>query len=126
MKSERTYMKCNICGNLIGMIHSSGVTPVCCGEPMQHLVPNTTDAAQEKHVPVIHRNASSVTVKVGSTAHPMTPDHFIEWIALAQAGKTQRIALSPTDLPEATFSCDDGPVTVYAYCNLHGLWVSEQ
>lgn len=126
MKAERIYMKCNICGNLIGMIHSSGVTPVCCGQPMQHLAANTTDAAQEKHVPVIQRDGASVTVKVGSTAHPMAPEHFIEWIALAQENRTQRVALHPGDAPEAVFTCEDGPVTAYAYCNLHGLWVSEE
>ena len=126
MISERTYLKCNLCGNLIGVINDSGVVPECCGEPMQRLVPNTADAAQEKHVPVISRGESTVTVKVGSVAHPMMQKHFIEWIALAQGNRTQRVSLSPDDLPEAVFDCGSGPVTVYAYCNLHGLWASEQ
>lgn len=126
MKTERNYMKCSICGNLIGVIQDSGVVPVCCGTPMQHLSPNTTDAAQEKHVPVIERSGSAVTVKVGSAMHPMSPEHYIQWVALAQGNKTQRVALAPTDSPEVAFQCEAGPATVYAYCNLHGLWASEQ
>ena len=126
MKSKQVYMRCNLCGNFVELIHDSGVVPECCGEPMQQLVPNTVDAAHEKHLPVISRGESSVTVKVGSVAHPMTPEHYIQWITLVQGNQTQRVALSPSDLPEAVFNCESGPVTVYAYCNLHGLWVSEQ
>ena len=126
MKNERCYLKCEICGNLLGFISDSGVAPECCGQPMEVLEPNTVDAAHEKHLPVITREGDKVRVTVGSVAHPMTPEHLIEWIALAQGNWTQRVALSPTDKPEAEFCCQLGSVTVYAYCNLHGLWVSEQ
>ena len=126
MNAERIYRQCKLCGNLIGMIHDSGVVPECCGQPMELLVPNTVDAAKEKHVPVIIRDGATVTVKVGSTAHPMIPEHFIQWIALAQGSRTQRVALTPADLPEAVFACEPGPVTIYAYCNLHGLWMSKE
>lgn len=125
MKNERSYLICEICGNQIGFISDSGVVPECCGQPMSALEPNTVDAAQEKHLPVITREGDSVRVAVGSVPHPMTPEHSIEWIALAQDNWTQRVALSPTDKPEAVFACQPGAVTVYAYCNLHGLWVSE-
>ena len=126
MKFERTYMKCDTCGNLIGMINDSGVVLECCGKPMRHLTPNTVDAAREKHLPEIKRDANTVAVTVGSVKHPMTQEHHIEWIALVQGNQTQRIALSPSDQPEAVFACGSGSVVVYAYCNLHGLWVSEQ
>ena len=125
MNAERTYRKCDLCGNLIGMINDSGVVPVCCGQPMRLLKPNTVDASQEKHVPVIKREAGSVTVTIGAVVHPTTPEHYIEWIALAQGNRTHRVALHPGDAPEAVFDCEPGPVTTYAYCNLHGLWVSE-
>lgn len=126
MESKRTYMKCDICGNFVGMINDSGVVPECCGQPMRQLAPNTVDAAQEKHVPEIKRDGNTVTVTVGTVKHPMTPEHYIEWIALAQGNHTQRIALTPADQPEAVFNCKSGPIVVYAYCNLHELWVNEQ
>ena len=126
MGSKRSYMKCDICGNFVGMINDSGVVPECCGQPMRQLVPNTVDAAQEKHVPEIKRDGNTVTVSVGAVKHPMTPEHYIEWIALAQGNRTQRVALTPADQPEAIFNCEAGPVVVYAYCNLHGLWMNEQ
>jgi superoxide reductase len=95
---------------------------------MQLLVANTTDGAAEKHVPVIERNGDKVTVKVGSVAHPMLEEHYIQWIAVLQDGRLQRAALKPGDVPEAVFTltAPNAPVTAYEYCNLHGLWAAER
>lgn len=125
MKNQRQFYRCAICGNLIGMIEASGVTPFCCGQEMNELVPNTTDAAQEKHVPVGVREGNTLTVKVGSAPHPMTQEHHISWIAIAEGDHTQRMRLDPTGVPEAKFVVGDQPITLYAYCNLHGLWAAE-
>jgi superoxide reductase len=123
----KKFYRCNHCGNIFGVIKDAGVTPVCCGEPMEELVANTTDAAQEKHVPVIERDGVTVTVKVGSVPHPMLEEHFIQWIVINQGDLTQRKALKPGDAPEATFTVSDATakVTAYEYCNLHGLWTAE-
>lgn len=125
MKNERMFLRCNICGNIVGVINDSGVTPVCCGEDMEHLLPNTTDAAQEKHVPAARREGGRIYVDVGSAPHPMTPEHHIAWVAVACGGRTQRVALDHTGKPAADFCDEGGPCTVYAYCNLHGLWAAE-
>ena len=126
MKNDRMFLRCTMCGNLVGMVEDGGVTPVCCGKEMKALKPNTTDAAQEKHVPVAKREGDTLTVTVGSVPHPMTEEHHIAWIVVASGNLTQRIALSPTGAPEASF-CVKGtePVTIYEYCNLHGLWAAE-
>ncbi len=118
---------CKHCGNLVGMIHDSGVPLVCCGEPMKELVPNTTDAAGEKHLPVVKVEGSTVTVTVGSVAHPMTDAHLIQWVYLQTEKGGQRKTLTAADAPSVTFelSADDKPVAAYAYCNLHGLWKTD-
>jgi superoxide reductase len=123
----KKFYRCNHCGNIFGVIYDAGVTPVCCGEPMEELVANTTDAAQEKHVPVIEKNGTTVTVKVGSVPHPMLEEHFIQWIVINQGDLTQRKVLKPGEAPEATFTVPDAgaKVTAYEYCNLHGLWTAE-
>jgi superoxide reductase len=125
--SDKKFYKCNHCGNIFGVINDGRVVPICCGEPMAVLTANTTDAAQEKHVPVIERDGAKVTVKVGSVAHPMQDEHYIQWIAVSQGSVTQRAALTPASAPEATFTLADAtaPVKVYEYCNLHGLWSAE-
>lgn len=125
MKNQRSFLRCDHCGNIVGMIADSGVSIHCCGEPMRVLEPNTTDAAQEKHVPVISRGACEIIVDVGSAAHPMTKEHHIAWIAIAQGDCTQRVTLTPEGKPSASFCAGSEPVTVYAYCNLHGLWSAE-
>lgn len=121
------FYVCAHCGNIIAYAHASGVPVVCCGEKMQELVPNTVDAAKEKHVPVISVNGTVVTVSVGSVAHPMLPEHFIEWIALETKQGNQRKVLSAGMKPEAVFALAPGDeaVAAYAYCNLHGLWKAE-
>ena len=118
---------CNHCKNIIGKIHDSGVPVVCCGEKMDELVPNTTDAATEKHVPVIKVDGTSVTVTIGSTLHPMTEEHLIQWVYLETEEGGQRKNLKAGDKPELTFAITPGDrvKAAYAYCNLHGLWKAE-
>lgn len=124
MKAPVEFLKCEVCGNMVGLIKSGGGTLVCCGKPMTELKANTTEASVEKHIPVATRSDGKITVQVGSALHPMTPEHYIEWIALVSENGTERISLSPTDEPKAVF-CDKENAEVYAYCNLHGLWKAD-
>lgn len=119
----KRFFICKHCGNIIGLIHASGAPVSCCGEHMTELIPNTVDAAQEKHVPVITVDGNKVTVQVGSVEHPMLDSHYIQWIYLETKHGGQRKALKPGDKPVATFILeDDEPVAAFEYCNLHGLW----
>ena len=119
--------KCAHCGNIVEMVEDRGVNPVCCGELMQELVANTTDAAQEKHVPVIEQEGNKVVVKVGSVEHPMVDVLYIEWIILESEKGFQKVDLKPNQAPRAEFLLADGdkPVAAYEYCNLHGLWKAD-
>ncbi len=119
-----TFYKCELCGNIIRHINDSGVRCVCCGEEMQALVPNTTDAAGEKHVPVIKTDGQKVEVSVGSVEHPMLDNHYIEWIVLETKYGRQVKPLNPGDKPVAEFIMTDGDevIAAYEHCNLHGLW----
>lgn len=126
MKNQRQFYVCSVCGNIVGLIENGGGKLVCCGQPMERLVSSSVDAAQEKHVPALKRQGSTLTVEVGSVPHPMTEEHHISWIAVAQGGRTQRVALDKTGKPCAQFCVDHGSLTVYAYCNLHGLWESSE
>lgn len=121
---ELKFLKCEHCGNIVEMIEDKGVPVVCCGQRMTELVAGTSDGAREKHVPVYEVNGSTVLVKVGEVAHPMIPEHYIEWIVLQTKNGVQRRELKPGEKPEAIFSLCEGDevVAVYAYCNLHGLW----
>jgi len=114
--------KCNVCGNMVEVLHEGEGTLVCCDQPMQLMVENTVDAAKEKHVPVIEKVAGGYLVKVGSVEHPMIPAHYIEWIELAADGKTYRQFLKPGEKPEALFKTDAENVYAREYCNLHGVW----
>lgn len=125
MKNERKYYICSTCGNIVELIEDRGGTLVCCGKEMRHFVPNSVDAAQEKHVPTAKRQDGKLVVEVGSMPHPMTAEHHIAWIAVAQDNMTYRVMLDKTGQPSAEFYIGEGPLTVYAYCNLHGLWVAE-
>ena len=118
--------KCKKCGNMMAVIENHGCVPSCCGEPMELLKANTTDAAAEKHVPVVQADGATVTVKVGSAPHPMTEAHYITWIMINTEKGRQRKRLAPADAPEATFKLtdDDKLLSAEAYCNLHGLWSS--
>lgn len=115
--------KCNVCGNIVEVVHAGAGGLVCCGQPMTLMVENTTDAAREKHIPVLEETAKGAKIKVGTIAHPMEEKHFIEWIEVITDGKTARQSLKPGDSPEAVFAGEAGKITtVRAYCNLHGLW----
>ena len=114
--------KCEICGNMVEVLHTGAGELVCCGEPMKLLDENTVDAAKEKHVPVIEKSGNKVTVKVGSVAHPMEEKHYIEFIELMADGKVYRRFLKPGEKPEATFEVTAAQLTAREYCNLHGLW----
>ena len=119
------FYVCKRCGNIIVYMEASGAKVVCCGEQMQELVANTTDAAQEKHVPVVTRiDDCHIKVEVGSVAHPMLPEHHICFIYVETEKGGIRVDL--TDNPEAVICvCTDKPIAVYEYCNLHGLWKTE-
>jgi len=125
--ADTKFYVCRHCGNIIAKVKDSGVKVVCCGEEMQELVPNTVDAAKEKHVPVISVSGNIVTVEVGSVAHPMTEEHYIQWICLDTKDGRQRKVLQPGDAPKAQFALVDGDeaISAYAYCNLHGLWKAD-
>jgi superoxide reductase len=115
--------KCEVCGNIIEVLHAGAGELVCCGQPMKLFVENTVDAAKEKHVPVIEKSAEGIKVKVGSVNHPMEEKHYIEWIEVIAGGKSYRQFLKPGETPEAAFCVESGSVTaVREYCNLHGLW----
>lgn len=121
------FYVCKHCGNIVAYVEDKGVPLVCCGEKMSELVPGTTDAATEKHVPVITVDGNLVTVKVGEVEHPMLEEHHISWIALETKQGNQRKLLAVPGKPEATFALVDGDeaVAAYEYCNLHGLWKAE-
>ncbi|MBT3261210.1 desulfoferrodoxin [bacterium] len=114
--------KCTICGNIVEMVHASMGELVCCGQKMNLMQENTTDAAQEKHVPVIEKTAQGLKIKVGSTTHPMEEKHFIEWIELLANNQVYRKQLKPGNSPEAEFCITATSFNARAYCNLHGLW----
>jgi superoxide reductase len=118
---------CKHCGNIIAFAEDKGVPVVCCGEKMHKLEPGSVDAAVEKHVPVYTVEGNTVTVTVGSVTHPMTTEHLIDWIALETEQGTQIKHLTADSAPSVTFALADGDKVkkVYAYCNLHGLWVAE-
>lgn len=124
---EMKFYRCRICGKIVAMVNETPVPTICCGEAMQLLVPGTTDAAQEKHVPVVTKEGNKVTVKIGSVEHPMAEEHYIQWIALQTKNGNQRKILKPGDKPEAVFALmdDDEIVAVYEYCNLHSLWAAK-
>ncbi len=114
--------KCNICGNIVEVVHAGAGQLVCCGQPMQLLQENTVDASKEKHVPVIEKTSSGVKVKIGSVPHPMEENHYIEFIEIIADGRVHREFLRPGDRPEAEFSINAGKIEAREYCNLHGLW----
>ncbi|OGH97690.1 MAG: desulfoferrodoxin [Candidatus Melainabacteria bacterium GWA2_34_9] len=118
--------KCDLCGNIVEVLHGGVGTLVCCDKPMRLLKENTTDASVEKHVPVIEITPSYVKVSVGSMPHPMLEEHYIEWIEIIADGKVYRQYLNPVDKPEAVFNIEAKRIVAREYCNLHGLWKSEK
>lgn len=123
MSAKKFYI-CHHCGNIFEVINDGRISPICCAKKMEELKANTTDASGEKHVPVVTVEGDIVTVTVGAVIHPMTEDHYIEWIYLETEKGSQRKALKPGEPPVAKFALTDGdePLGAYAYCNLHGLW----
>jgi len=126
-KERQKFYICKHCGNIISFIEKSGVPVICCGEEMTQLKANTSDGAKEKHVPVIKTQGNMVTIEVGSTLHPMVPEHHISWIYIQTSKGGQRKILDPVGKPQATFllTDDDRLEIAYEYCNLHGLWKAE-
>lgn len=120
---EQRFFICKHCGNLIGMIDDAGVPMVCCGENMVELTANTVEASQEKHIPVVEISDDTIRVNVGSVAHPMLDEHYIQWIYVLSEHGGQRKCLKPGAAASAMFKfIDDKPLSVFAYCNIHGLW----
>ncbi len=122
MTERLQIYKCEVCGNMVEVVHAAGGTLVCCGQNMRLLKEGETDAATEKHVPVIEKADGGYKVTVGSVEHPMQDDHFIEWIELIVDDRAYRQFLNPGEKPKAFFNVDGDNVTVREYCNLHGLW----
>lgn len=122
MAERLQVYKCEICGNIIEVLHGGKGVIVCCNEPMKLLTENTVDASKEKHVPVIEKGADGITIKVGSVQHPMEENHYIEWIEAIVDGMVYRRFLKPGDVPEAFFPVKGDSVTAREYCNVHGLW----
>ena len=125
MTKQKQIYRCAICGNIIEVVHPSGGTLSCCGQPMELLTENSKDAALEKHVPVIEKINGGYQVSVGSVEHPMAPEHYIEWIELITDTQVMRKYLKPGEKPVAGFMTDATDVAAREYCNVHGLWKSE-
>jgi superoxide reductase len=122
MTTLRQIYKCNVCGNIVEVIHTGVGQLVCCGQPMELLTEKTVDIGLEKHVPVIEKIGNKVKVKVGSVPHPMDGKHYIEWIEIIGNGKTCRKFLKPGEKPEAEFETTAEKIEAREYCNIHGLW----
>jgi len=124
MTRRTEIYKCDICGNIVEVLHAGPGELVCCGKPMRLCVANTVDASREKHVPVVEKTAGGVKVSVGSIPHPMEEKHYIEWIAVHTDGKVLRQFLKPGEAPAAQFEAlqSAGQSAAFEYCNLHGLW----
>lgn len=125
MTKRLEIYKCEVCGNIVEMVHDGAGQLVCCGQPMKNFKENTVDAAKEKHIPAIQRIADGFKVTVGSVPHPMEEKHYIEWIEFVSDGKAYRQFLKPGDAPDAVFNIKSTSFTVREYCNLHGLWKNE-
>ncbi len=127
MTEKMQVYKCEICGNIVEMLHPGEGELVCCEAPMKLFKENTVDAAKEKHVPVIEKVEGGFRVKIGSVPHPMEDKHYIEWIEIiTEDGKVCRQFLQPGQSPEAIIKCDANKITAREYCNIHGLWLAEK
>lgn len=122
MTARLQVYKCEICGNIVEVLHEGQGQLVCCGKPMKLLTENATDASKEKHVPVMEKTASGIKIKVGSAPHPMEEKHYIEWVQIIADGKAYRQFLNPGNAPEAAFEIRAENIDAREYCNVHGLW----
>lgn len=125
MKRQLKVFKCEICGNIVELLHEGKGELVCCGKPMKQFIENTVDASKEKHVPVIEKTNEGYKVTIGSITHPMEEKHYIEWIEIIADNKVYRQFLNPGEAPVALFKIDAENITAREYCNLHGLWKAE-
>ena len=117
------FYRCNVCNKIVEVIDDSAGSLVCCKEPAQQLIANTTNASFEKHVPVITKEDGKIVVTIGAEQHPMSCEHYIEWVCIVFDNRVNRFIFKPNDKPQAIFCAKNAlDVTVYAYCNLHGLW----
>ena len=124
MTQKKEIYKCNICGNIVEVLHTGVGELVCCGQPMEKMNEKQTDEGLEKHVPVVEKTENGIKIKVGSNPHPMVENHYIEWIEVVVDGNYQRKFLKPGDAPEAVFCLKGDKITAREYCNVHGLWTS--
>lgn len=124
MTQRDQVFKCQVCGNIVEVLHAAAGELSCCGQPMLCLKENTTEAALEKHIPVVTHTTAGLNAAVGSVAHPMEEKHYIEWIEVLADGRTHRQYLAPGEQPSAEFCLTPGAAVVREYCNLHGLWRS--
>mgnify|MGYP001599702971 CR=1 FL=1 len=124
MTVQKQIYKCNVCGNIVEVLHAGAGQLVCCGQPMKLLEEKTEDVGKENHVPVIEKTKEGILIKVGSVPHPMEEKHYIEWIEIIADGVVYRKFLKPGDKPEAEFNIKAEKIDVREYCNLHGLWRS--
>ena len=124
MTGLKKVYRCNVCCNIIEVLHTGKGELVCCGQPMELLEEKTTDVGLEKHLPVIEAADSGIKVKVGSVPHPMEEKHYIEWVEISTDGKSCRMFLKPGEKPEAEFDIKPQKVTAREYCSIHGLWKS--
>jgi len=125
MTGQKQVYKCNICGNIVEVLHTGKGGLVCCGQPMELMQEKATDTGMEKHVPVIEETGSGINVKVGEVPHPMEEQHYIEWVEIIADGKSCRIFLKPGEKPEALFDVKPQKVSAREYCSVHGLWKSK-
>ena len=124
MTKIREIYRCNVCGNIVEVLHAGAGQLVCCGQPMEKLPERTEDEGQEKHVPVIEKTEKGIKVKVGSVPHPMEENHYIGWIEIIAGGGSCRHFLKPGDKPEAEFCIQAEKITAREHCSVHGLWKS--
>ncbi|MCZ2846040.1 MAG: desulfoferrodoxin [Candidatus Bathyarchaeota archaeon] len=124
MTQQKQIYKCNVCGNIVEVLHTGAGELVCCNQPMELIKEKTEDTGQEKHVPVIEKTEEGVKVKIGSVPHPMEKEHYIEWIEIIINGKSSRKFLNPGEKPEAEFEVKTQEIGAREYCNIHGLWKS--
>ena len=126
MTERLQVYKCEICGNIVEVLHEGKGELVCCGQPMGLLKEKREDVGQEKHVPVIEKTETGIKVKVGSVPHPMEEKHYIEWIEIIADSNIYRKFLKAGDKPEAEFKVEAEKIESREYCNLHSLWKSTQ
>ena len=125
MTNLREIYKCNVCGNIVEVLHAGVGELVCCGEPMELMKEKTEDSTVEKHVPYIEKTSDGALVKVGQNQdHPMIAEHYIEWIQIIADGASYRMFLKPGDKPQAKFEIKADKIEAREYCNVHGLWKS--